>query len=72
MRILSYLARWVKGVLQPTTSLKEKEKSLNSKCRGLDARTKEEKTGYMAPYRHLSYEEFLAEERVFPNLGDRE
>ena len=71
MRILSYLVRWVKGVLLPTTNLREKENLLNSKCRGLDARIKEEKTGYMAPYKHLSYEEFSAEERVFPNSGDK-
>lgn len=71
MRILLYLAHWVRGVLRPTTSLKEKESNLNSKCKGLEGRIKEEKTGYMAPYKHLSYEEFLAEEKVFPNSGDR-
>ena len=71
MLTLSYLVRWVKGVLRPTISLKEKESNLNSKCKGLDVLTKEEKIGSMAPYKHLSYAELSAEERVFPNSGDK-
>lgn len=71
MPILSYLVHLVKDVLLPTTSKKEKENSLNLRCKGLEGRIKEEKIGCMAPYKHLSYAELSAEESVFPNLGDR-